>query len=132
MATSNVISSVALGKRFLYTDPEFNEVLRRMNRNFQIMGAGAALLFFPALRYLMTKSVDELSSNLKKNFDFLADIFEQHKADFDKENPQDFIDECLVEIANKKAAGDDASAFAENNLLVTILSLFSAGRSVIV
>ena len=94
------------------------------------MNAGGAVMFFPILSHLpiTSKLVKELGENLKKNFDFLADIINEHKVNFDPENTKDCIDACLTEIEDRKADGVDTSALRENNLAVTILNLFSAGK----
>ena len=129
-ATANVVSSVVLGQRFSYSDKTFSEILQNMNRNFKLLNAGGVVLFFPLLSYLpiTSKFVEEFGVNLKMNFDFVAGIIEEHKVNFDYENPKDFIDACLKEIEDRKADGSDTSALAENNLAVTILNLFAAGK----
>lgn len=132
-AASNVICSVVLGRRFSYSDAEFNGVMHRMDRNFKILDAGGAVMFIPSLRYVpfVSKLVDEFCSNLKKNFDFVADIVATHKDEFDRDNQRDFIDACLLEIDDRKENGTrdgiEESGLTENNLRTTILNLFGAG-----
>ena len=129
-ATCNIISSLVLGQRFAYTDETFNSVVKRMQRNFQIGGAGAGLLIFPVLKYApgMSKLFDEYKSNLLKNWHFVLDIVKEHRITFDRENLRDLIDACLLEIEKRESEGSDSSALAENNLLITILNLFAAGK----
>ena len=105
-----------------------------MQRNFKIGGAGTGLQIFPILKYApgMTKLFDEYTSNLLKNFHFVLDIVKEHKETFDRENLRDLIDSCLLEIEKRENEGSDSSALAENNLMVTVMNLFAAGRVIFI
>ncbi|XP_038058684.1 cytochrome P450 2J6-like [Patiria miniata] len=119
-AVSNVICSVVFGKRYEYSDKEFQKLLFLLGQNVKLLGAGGALNFFPALRYLPFVSTDKLMSNLDKLRTFLKSIVDNHHAAFDPDNLNDFTDVYLKELNNN-------GHLPEKGLGGTIANLFSAG-----
>ena len=49
-AISNIICAVVFGKRYEYTDTEFHELLKLLDKSAEAAGAGVAELFIPILR----------------------------------------------------------------------------------
>lgn len=58
---------------------------------------------------------------------FLKSIIAAHRETLDAENPRDLVDMYLVEILDRKAAGDADSGFTEDYLFYVIGDLFIAG-----
>ncbi|XP_038059763.1 cytochrome P450 2J6-like [Patiria miniata] len=129
-AVSNVICNVVFGKRYEYTDEQFNKLLSLLGRNFKLLGAGAAVNFFPALRYLPFVSIDEIIANFEEIRMFITTIIDNHRANFDADDVKDFTDSFLMEIKRneaKDASGVKHGLLSEGNLVGTVTALFAAG-----
>ncbi|XP_038058681.1 cytochrome P450 2J6-like [Patiria miniata] len=122
-AVSNVICSVIFGKRYEYADGEFKNLLSMLGENVKLFGSGGAMLFFPALRYLPFMSTDKLESNMEAIRLFLTRIIDNHRAIFDLDNLDDFIDAYLMELK----AGAKHVHLTEHSFTGTVGNLFGAG-----
>ncbi|XP_038059930.1 cytochrome P450 2J6-like [Patiria miniata] len=129
-AVSNVICSVIFGKRYEYADGEFKNLLSMLGENAKLFGSGGAMIFFPALRHLPFMSANKLESNVKAIELFLTSIIDNHRAVFDLDNLDDFIDVYLMELRNNQAndkAGAKHGHLTEHTFTGTITNLFAAG-----
>ncbi|XP_038058682.1 cytochrome P450 2J6-like [Patiria miniata] len=129
-AVSNVICSVVFGKRYEYTDKEFERLLFLLARNFELLGSGGAINYFPELRHVPFLPTSEIVSNFKEIREFLLKVIDKHRAAFDADDLRDFIDVYLVEVKNNQAKddiGEEHGYLTDDNLVGTIENIFAAG-----
>ncbi|XP_078540291.1 cytochrome P450 2D6-like isoform X1 [Lissotriton helveticus] len=127
-AVSNVICSIVFGDRFKYDDKTFLKVLAVFEDLIkssngllaQLMNVIPALIHVPGVASDMARSQNNI-------FDFLRDIITEHKKTYDPNMKRDFIDAFLEEAEKEK--GDPNSSFCEQNLLLTVADLFTAGTA---
>ncbi|KAJ7327062.1 hypothetical protein JRQ81_016821 [Phrynocephalus forsythii] len=127
-AVSNVISSLALGRRFDYDDTEFKTMLKVMSRSLEISLNIHILLvnICPWLYYLPFGPFRELRRYELDITAFLKKIISQHRETLDAQNPRDFIDMYLLHADEEKKT-DSESSFNEEYLFFIIADLFIAG-----
>uniref|UniRef100_A0A8C8VH63 Cytochrome P450 2U1 n=1 Tax=Pelusios castaneus TaxID=367368 RepID=A0A8C8VH63_9SAUR len=127
-AVSNVICSMAFGRRFDYEDIEFKTMLRFMSRALEISVNGLLLLvnICPWLYYLPFGPFRELRQIEFDITAFLKKIIAQHRDTLDRENPRDFIDMYLLQVEEAKKRNSESS-FSEDYLFFIIGDLFIAG-----
>ena len=124
-ATSNVLCSVIFGKRYDYSDSDFQLLLRIMDVLVRRTGTGGSSIFSPLAKILpkskQQREANEMGTKLKE---FLTKIVEEHKHTFDVNNLTDYIDVYLKEM---KLSRDATSQLNDTNLLATLSHLFFAG-----
>ncbi len=125
MATSNVICAVVFGKRFVYSDAKFKRLMYLLDELVALVGAGALILFFPSMRYLMPSTYAAMKQNRSHTTDIVTDIIEQHKKDRVPNEPNDYIDAYLDEIDKNRKHG--STRMNETTLKSTLRSLFAGG-----
>ena len=125
-ATSNIICSVVFGKRYGYSDSNFKYLLKLLDENVQLFGAGGAQLFFPTARYLQPSLYKKLTDNMSNLLQFITGVINQHKSSRDPDNPNDYIDVYLNEIETSQGSGS-AEYFNNKNMMQIIIVLFGAG-----
>lgn len=130
MGVSNVISSVAVGRRFDYEDPDFVSLIRRVNIFIRYFIGVQTLTplkqvfslpgdMFHAKKWLQAAS--EITKHYSKPFVRLY----QKEFNVD-EDPQNFICAYLKEMKNKKDKNVPTN-LDEKNLLAILRTLFTAG-----
>lgn len=127
-AVSNVISSMALGRRFNYDDAEFKTMLKTMTRGLEIALNSHIILvnICPWLYYLPFGAFRELRQIQRDITSFLKNIISQHRESLDAQNPRDFIDMYLLQMEEEKKT-NSKSSFNEDYLFFIIADLFIAG-----
>ncbi|XP_033624193.1 cytochrome P450 2J6-like [Asterias rubens] len=126
-AVSNVICSVTLGKRFDYSDPKFQKLLKSMSRNFELSGGGEMYTYLPIMEYLsFTSTSREMEGNIRSIIEFIRESVENHRSNLDLENPKDFIDVFLREIHDNNNE-NRKEYITMDNMLLTCFDLFTAG-----
>uniref|UniRef100_A0A3B4UAD2 Cytochrome P450 2K1-like n=1 Tax=Seriola dumerili TaxID=41447 RepID=A0A3B4UAD2_SERDU len=111
-AVSNIICSFVYGNRFDYDDQNFRSAVDQAKKNTQLMGS-------PSLHQLMKGSF----ANRKKMTELIKGLQETL-------NPQmcrGFVDCFLVRKTQLEASGNMNSHYYEDNLLVSVVNLFTAG-----
>jgi hypothetical protein len=110
VAILNALWRIVAGKRYDYSDPELAKVLTMVNGITNAVPNVGLAFRFPFLRAWFP-SIDNITE-LAQLFDdvkaFLLKTIEEHKKNFDPDNPGDFIDTYLAEIkviSNKSAYG---------------------------
>lgn len=128
-AVSNVICSLVLGQRFDPGDHEFHTLLQLMDRGLEICVNSPAVLIniFPLLYHFPFGVFKELRQVERDITAFLKRIIASHGETLDAANPRDLVDMYLVEILDRKAAGDADGGFTEDYLFYVIGDLFIAG-----
>ncbi|XP_072041656.1 cytochrome P450 2J6-like [Amphiura filiformis] len=70
-ATSNMICSILLGKRFDYTDAEFHHLLSILDERIKLIGGGALQAQVPLLRMLNRKKIEKLLHSIRKKMSII-------------------------------------------------------------
>ncbi|XP_045917532.1 cytochrome P450 2K1-like isoform X2 [Micropterus dolomieu] len=127
-AVSNIICSIVYGSRFEYDDPEFTSLVDRTNRNIQLAGSPSIQVYnmFPWIFNWVSnrKEMQKLTStNIKQNLL----LFSRLKETLNPQMCRGFVDAFLVRKQNLEESGITNSHFHDNNLMITVLNLFSAG-----
>ncbi|XP_053113118.1 cytochrome P450 2U1-like isoform X1 [Hemicordylus capensis] len=127
-AVSNVICSMALGKRFDCDDVGFKTLLRFMSRGLELALDTHMILVnvCPWLFYLPFGPFRELRQIQLDITAFLKTIIAQHRETLDAQNPRDFIDMYLLH-ADEERKTNNESSFNEDYLFFIIAELFIAG-----
>ena len=125
-ASSNVICSVVLGKRYDYKDPTFKLLMTAVNDNFKLTSSGGLNVFLPIAKYFQSSSLKKLVKDRLMVKNFLIETVNQHKTDRAPGDPRDYIDVYLDEIEKRKKSNPD-SYVNESTLPLTVVNLFVAG-----
>ena len=124
-ATSNVLCSVIFGKRYEYSNGDFQLLLRIMDVLVRRTGTGGSSVFSPLSKILpkskQQRETEEMGAKLKE---FLTKIVEEHKHTFDANNLTDYIDVYLKEM---RLSREVTSHLNDANLLATLAHMFFAG-----
>ncbi|XP_031202898.1 cytochrome P450 2K6-like [Mastomys coucha] len=125
-SVANVIVSVLFGKRFDYQDPQFLRLLTLIGENTKLVGNSSIVLFnmFPILGFLL-RSYKKVLKNRDELFSFIRITFLEHRHNLDKNDPRSLIDAFLVR--QQEENNTSADYFNEENLLVLVSNLFTAG-----
>uniref|UniRef100_A0A673CEZ4 Uncharacterized protein n=1 Tax=Sphaeramia orbicularis TaxID=375764 RepID=A0A673CEZ4_9TELE len=127
-AVSNIICSLVYGSRFEYDDPEFTYMVDRTDKLIRLLGTPSVQVYniFPwmckwmANRREVLRIFDTLKQQKKVFFKGLKETF----------NPQmcrGLVDAFLVRQQQQKGSGITDSHFHSENLLMTVIHLFTAG-----
>uniref|UniRef100_UPI0037E9C2B2 cytochrome P450 2J2-like n=1 Tax=Semicossyphus pulcher TaxID=241346 RepID=UPI0037E9C2B2 len=124
-AVANIICQIVFGKRFDYSDGNFQSMLKNLTEMAYLEGSVWALLYdaFPALMKCLPGPHNDIFCNSKCLEESIRAEVERHKLDLDPNNPRDYIDAFLVEKHNRNCA----QGFEDGNLVLCCLDLFLAG-----
>ncbi|XP_048365815.1 cytochrome P450 2U1 isoform X2 [Sphaerodactylus townsendi] len=127
-AVSNVICSMAFGRRFNYDDIEFKTLLSLMSRGLEMsLNLPITLVnLCPWFYYLPFGPFREMRQIVIDITAFLKKMITQHRESLDPQNPRDFIDMYLLQVDEEKKT-DGESSFDEDYLFYIIGDLFIAG-----
>ncbi|XP_034002506.1 cytochrome P450 2J6-like [Trematomus bernacchii] len=125
-AVSNIICQLVMGKRFDYSDHNFQIMLNYMSEILMVEGSVWGTLYdsFPTLMKHLPGPHNKMFSNFDAIRDFLSLEIKNHKKDLDRSDPRDYIDTFLIEMEKNK---DSDLGFTETNLALCSLDLFLAG-----
>ncbi|XP_053177699.1 cytochrome P450 2J4-like [Scomber japonicus] len=125
-AVSNIICQLVMGKRFDYSDHNFQMMLKYMSEAICLEGSMWVQLYesFPSVMKHLPGPHNRMFSNYKTILDFIGQEVQRHKQDLDPNNPRDYIDSFLIEMENHK---ESDLGFDETNLAMCSLDLFLAG-----
>ena len=122
-ASANVICSFAFGRRYEYTDTEFQFLLNSTEEIDQrIREVGGVQMILPIFKYIPTRRRLQLGKSLTLLCEFIDKIVEDHKTNFDSDSPRDYIDIFMHEIESSE---DDLLTYG--HLRSTVTGLFFAG-----
>nr|XP_046270083.1 cytochrome P450 2K1-like [Scatophagus argus] len=127
-AVCNIICSIVYGKRFEYDDPVFSSMVARAKKNSQLMGCASVQLYnlFPRL----FSWVGARKQLMKGAFANRRQMKELIKGLQDTLNPQmhrGLVDAFLARKMHLETSGIANSHYDDDNLLITIVNLFTAG-----
>ncbi|XP_067453519.1 cytochrome P450 2J2-like [Thunnus thynnus] len=125
-AVANIICQIMFGRRFDYSDKNFQSMLKNLTEMAYLEGSIWALLYnaFPALMKHLPGPHNDIFSNSKSLEASIRSEIEKHKLDLDPSNPRDYIDTFLLEEKKKK---DPHTGFNIETLLVCTIDLLEAG-----
>lgn len=125
-AVSNIICQLVMGRRFDYSDHNFQMMLKYLSEVLWLEGSVWGLLYeaFPSVMKHLPGPHNKMFSQFNIILDFISQEVKRHKQDLDHSNPRDYIDGFLIEMENHKESG---LGFSETNLALCSLDLFLAG-----
>ncbi|XP_053177698.1 cytochrome P450 2J4-like [Scomber japonicus] len=125
-AVSNIICQLVMGKRFDYSDHNFQMMLKYLSESIWLEGSMWGRLYdsFPSVMKHLPGPHNRIFSNYETILDFIGQEVQRHKQDLDPNNPRDYIDSFLIEMENHK---ESDLGFDETNLALCSLDLFLAG-----
>ncbi|XP_041862605.1 cytochrome P450 2J4-like [Melanotaenia boesemani] len=125
-AVSNIICQLVMGKRFDYSDHNFQIMLKCLNEILQLQGSPWGMLYeaFPGIMKHMPGPHNKMFKHYTVLQHFLGQEVERHKKDLDHNNPRDYIDTFRIEMEKHK---ESDLGFTETNLVLCSLDLFMAG-----
>ncbi|XP_044056766.1 cytochrome P450 2J2-like [Siniperca chuatsi] len=125
-AVANIICQIVFGRRFDYSDHNFQSMLKNLTEMAYLEGSIWALLYdaFPALMKRLPGPHNGIFSNSKCLQTSIRGEIERHKLDLDPSNPRDYIDTFLIEEKNNR---NSELGFDDGNLVLCCLDLFLAG-----
>ncbi|XP_006150765.2 cytochrome P450 2D17 [Tupaia chinensis] len=126
-AVSNVIAFLTFGHRFEYDDERFFALMRMLDEGLkeesgflrQVLNEVPVLLRIPGV-------AKKVFSGQKAFMAMMEELVNEHRTTRDPDQPpRDLTDAFLTEV--EKAKGNPESSFNEENLLLVVADLFSAG-----
>ncbi|KAM7324680.1 hypothetical protein ACRRTK_016985 [Alexandromys fortis] len=125
-AVSNIICSITFGERFEYHDNQFQEMLRLLDEATCLEASMMCQFYniFPWVMKYLPGSHQTVFRNWGKLKSFVSSMIDNHRRDWDPNEPRDFIDAFLTEMTKHP---EKTTSFNEENLICTTLDLFLAG-----
>ncbi|XP_016311625.1 cytochrome P450 2AD6 [Sinocyclocheilus anshuiensis] len=126
-AVANVIGSLVFGHRYEYDDVDFQKRLQMSAESVFLTGSVWNQLYdaFPGIMKWLPGSHQTIISNYQKLENFLKEKAEQHRQDWDSNNPRDYIDAYLTETEKRK--NDTKAGFNFGSLVWCMVDLFEGG-----
>uniref|UniRef100_UPI0037E95DE6 cytochrome P450 2K1-like n=1 Tax=Semicossyphus pulcher TaxID=241346 RepID=UPI0037E95DE6 len=127
-AVSNIISSIVYGNRFEYDDPEFINMVDRASKNTQLMGCPSVQLYnyYPRL-FSWVGARKRLMEGSLANRRRMKELIKGLQDTLNPQMCRGVVDSFLARKMQLEASGNMNSHYYENNLLVTVVNLFTAG-----
>ncbi|XP_074523687.1 cytochrome P450 2J4-like [Halichoeres trimaculatus] len=125
-AVSNIICQLVMGKRFEYSDHNFQLMLKYLTEFLHLEGSVWSWIYdsFPAVMKHLPGPHNKIFSHFDALEEFLNQEVQRHKMDLDCNNPRDYIDAFIIEMEKQQ---ENKVGFTETNLAVCSLDLFLAG-----
>nr|XP_053649007.1 methyl farnesoate epoxidase-like [Cherax quadricarinatus] len=124
----NILWALMGGTRFSRKDGRLLHLVNILNELFRSGNVtGSIETVFPALHHIMpdSSSFNTAIRTFKPIKEFVKKSVEEHKADFDADNPRDFIDIYINELNKRKFEQD--TTFTDDQLVAICTDVFSAG-----
>ncbi|XP_034394494.1 cytochrome P450 2K1-like [Cyclopterus lumpus] len=127
-ATSNIISAIVYGSRFEYSDPRFNNMVRRANGSIRLLGSASVQLYnmFPRL-VSWIKNRQLLIKNYAAAVGDVKELIMHLKETLNPDLRRGLVDCFLIRKQKEEEACVQDSHYNEMNLIFTVTNLFSAG-----
>uniref|UniRef100_A0A3B4TA45 Cytochrome P450, family 2, subfamily N, polypeptide 13 n=1 Tax=Seriola dumerili TaxID=41447 RepID=A0A3B4TA45_SERDU len=126
-AVSNIICQLVMGRRFDYSDHNFQTILNNLAEVLRLEGSIWVQLYetFPGVMKLLPGPHNDVFRHFDAVKDFITQEVKRHKDDLDHSNPRDYIDAFLIEMENQHKDSD--LGFTETNMALCSTDLFLAG-----
>uniref|UniRef100_A0A673HA13 Cytochrome P450, family 2, subfamily AD, polypeptide 6 n=1 Tax=Sinocyclocheilus rhinocerous TaxID=307959 RepID=A0A673HA13_9TELE len=126
-AVANVIGSLLFGHRYEYDDVDFQKLLQMSAESVFLTGSVWNQLHdaFPGIMKWLPGPHQTIISNYQELAYFLKEKVEQHRQDWDSNNPRDYIDAYLTETEKRK--NDTEAGFNIDSLVWCTVDLFEGG-----
>ncbi|KAG8552878.1 hypothetical protein GDO81_003121, partial [Engystomops pustulosus] len=126
-ASSNIMSSLVIGKRFDFKDERWMRTLADSRHAFHIVSSTWGQLYdiFPRIMYCVPGPHRKIFQLLKSLKDFVEESVESHQNTLDPTCPRDYID-CFL-IRKKQEEKNPKTAFHIPNLVATVFDMFLGG-----
>ena len=129
---TNVICSVAFGKRYDHSDPVFQRLISVFDKLTTDIGSGGILLFLPIMRYISPTKFQNCLSNHLNFISEASNIVKEHEKVFDRDNINDITDIFLKEIELARNRDDDYKEYIHiRSLVATSVFFFLAGAETV-
>ncbi|XP_072015539.1 cytochrome P450 2A10-like [Amphiura filiformis] len=123
-AVSNIICKVVFGARFELSDERIHRLTNLVKRQNELIGTGGLEIYVPI--NIPSKAKQEMSKVADELHEFVNEMIESHRKNFDPNNLNDVIDLWLNEIRLHKS--DDPNSFRNpDNMPGLIALIFNAG-----
>ncbi|XP_035673491.1 cytochrome P450 2J5-like [Branchiostoma floridae] len=121
-AAGNITCALVFGKRFDYGDTRFQHLQTTMKN----LGAEMAKWKVPFITYfpIVQDAAAGQKFYSKKVQQFIREEIDRHRLNLNPEDPRDFIDYCLLQLAQQDGSG---TWLKEDNVVYIIQDLFLAG-----
>ncbi|XP_006879892.1 PREDICTED: cytochrome P450 2J2-like [Elephantulus edwardii] len=108
-AVSNIICSVTFGERFEYDDTQFQELLKLLDKAIHLESSLWCHLYniFPWIMKFLPGSHQTVIKYWEKLKMFVIQVIENHRRDWNPDQPRDFIDAYLMEMAKHLEQNDE-------------------------
>ncbi|XP_004370015.1 cytochrome P450 2C21-like isoform X1 [Trichechus manatus latirostris] len=125
----NVICSIIFQNRFDYSDEKLVTLINYFHENVRIVSSPWIQLYdaFPFFIHYLPGSHKKLFKNIDYHKKFILEKIKEHQKSLDLNNPRDFIDYFLIKMEQEKH--NKQSEFTVENLVITVLDMFSAGTA---
>uniref|UniRef100_A0A8C2Z4Q1 Cytochrome P450, family 2, subfamily N, polypeptide 13 n=1 Tax=Cyclopterus lumpus TaxID=8103 RepID=A0A8C2Z4Q1_CYCLU len=114
-AVSNIICQLVMGKRFDYSDHNFQIMLKYLSEAIRL--EGSLYQAFPGVMKHLPGPHNTMFSHYNAILEFISQEVESHKKDLDHSDPRDYIDAFIIEMANS------VLGFTEFNLVIRLLQV---------
>ncbi|XP_046401397.1 methyl farnesoate epoxidase-like [Ischnura elegans] len=125
----NVLWALMSGKHCSIDDTDLRNLFNFLTRTFRGGQRSSALLnALPWVRFILPNysQYNEINETWTSLQQFIKKTLDEHKANFNKENINDFIDAYLLEMETKDSS-HESSYFCEEQLITICMDLFAAG-----
>ncbi|XP_035851083.1 cytochrome P450 2K1-like [Sander lucioperca] len=127
-AVCNNICSIVYGSRFEYDDPEFTSLVDSISARLQLLGSPSIQVYnmFPRFCKWIANRRSFLrwgAASIKQNLQ----LFSRLKETLNPQMCRGFVDAFLVRKQKLEKSGITNSHFHDENLMITVQNLFSAG-----
>ncbi|KAK3083803.1 hypothetical protein FSP39_003408 [Pinctada imbricata] len=127
-SVSNVVCSVAFGRRFEHDDTHFKELTNAISENLSNSTISGVLTFLPFLRFIPGDpfKYGKVMANVKKVYSYIQRVIDEHKQSFDKDKDEatNYLD---VYLKRQQQDNGTESTFTDDQLHRSISDLFVAG-----
>ncbi|KAM4642701.1 cytochrome P450 2C5-like [Discoglossus pictus] len=125
-ASSNIIASVLMEKRYDYSDKKWMKIMHDVHEAFHVFSSTWGQLFeiFPTIMKILPGPHHKIFSLLQGLKDVTEERVKSNISTLDPSCPRDFIDCYLIRMKQEK---DPQSPFTMKNLVMTVFDMFLAG-----
>ncbi|XP_068192578.1 cytochrome P450 2K1-like [Antennarius striatus] len=127
-AVCNIICSIVYGTRFEYDDAVFISMVARARKNTELLGSPLIQLYnlFPRL-FGWFQARKELMKGAFVNRREMKELIQRLQDTLNPQSCRGLVDSFLVQKKKHETSGVMNSHYHEDNLLVTVVNMFTAG-----